>query len=113
MASIFDTEDIYPNDDFWLELGFLNLKSREIWITSRVKYLHWDISDTSTRWGNVMIYVEYNEHSKVLIISQHSSSFYYDEVDFEPIILHKPTQQEIEIALSKESLSSRLTHKHK
>ena len=26
MASIFDTEEIYPNDDFWLEEGFNDIK---------------------------------------------------------------------------------------
>ena len=111
--SIFDTENIYPNDDFWDELGFIKLKSREIWITSHNKYLRWDLSGTGTRWGYVRIYIEYREYSEVLNIIQHSSSFYYDEVDFEPIILHKPTQQEIRMALSEEYLNSRLTYKYK
>lgn len=111
--SIFDTENIYPNDDFWSELGFIKLEHREIWITSCAKYLRWDLSGTGTRWGNIRIYVEYREYSKALNIIQHSSSFYYDEVDFEPIILHKPTQREIELALTDDFLSSRLTYKNK
>lgn len=111
--SLLDTENIYPNDDFWDELGFLNLKSPGIWINSCTKHLHWKISDTGSRWGNVKIYVEYHKYSKMLTIFQGESSFSYDEVDFEPIKLHKPTQQEIEMALSEEYLSSRLTYKHK
>ena len=47
--SIFDTENIYPDDNFWDELGFVNLKSRRLRITSDTKHLHWDISDTCTR----------------------------------------------------------------
>ena len=113
MASIFDTENIYPDDDFWLEEGFFNLKKRGVWINSYTKHLHWDLSDTGTRWGNVRIYVEYHKYSKMLTIIQHTSSFYYDEVDFEPIELHNPTQQEIEMVLSTGYLSSRLTYKHK
>ena len=112
--SIFDTENIeniYPNDDFWNELSFLNLKRRELWIASYAKHLHWDLSGAGTRWGNIRIYIEYRKYSKVLYITQHSSSFYYDEVDFEPIILHNPTQQEIKMAQSQEYLSSRLTYK--
>ena len=111
--SIFDTEDIYPNDDFWLELGFVDLKRQGLWANVYNKHLHWDLSDTGTRWGNIKIYVEYRKYSKKLIIIQHSHSSYYDEVNFEPIKLHKPTQREIEMALSKEFLSSRLTYKHK
>ena len=109
--SLLDIENIYPNDDFWDELGFVNLKSRGIRITSYTKHLHWDLSDTGTRWGNITIYVEYREYNKVLYITQHTHSFYYDEVDFESIILHNPTQQEIKMALSQEYLSSRLTYK--
>lgn len=111
--SIFDTEEIYPNDDFWLEEGFFNLKKGGVWMNTYTKHLHWKISDTGSRWGNVKIYVEYHKYSKMLTIFQGVSSFYYDEVDFEPIEYHNPTQQEIEIALSEEFLSSRLTYKHK
>ena len=111
--SIFDTENIYPDDNFWDELGFVNLKSRRLRITSDTKHLHWDFSDTGTRWGNITIYIEYREYNKVLYITQHTSSFYYDEVDFEPIKLHNPTLQEIKMALSVEYLSSRLTYKYK
>ena len=111
--SIFDTENTYPNDDFWLEKGFVDLKKRGVWINAYKKHLHWEISDTGTRWGGIYIYVEYNKYSKVLEIIQHSQSFYYNEVNFEPIKLHKPTQREIEMALSEEYLSSRLTYKYK
>jgi len=113
MASIFDTENIYPDDDFWLEMGFLNLKKRGMWIDSHSEHLHWDISDTGTCWGNIRIYVEYHKYSKMLIIIQHTASFYYDKVDFKTVKLHNPTQQEIKMVLSKEYLSSRLTYKHK
>ena len=115
MASIFDTENIYPDDDFWLEMGFLNLKKRGMWIDSHNEQLHWVVSNTETCWtcqGTVRIYVEYHKYSKALIIIQHTSSFYYDEVDFKPIKLHNPTQQEIKMVLSKDYLSSRLTYKH-
>ena len=111
--SIFDTENIYPDDNFWLENEFFDLKKTGIWMWSGNRHLHWNISDTGTCWGNVRIYVEYKKYSKTLRIFQGESSFYRDDVDFEPIILHKPTQQEIEMALSKEFLSSRLTYKHK
>ena len=114
MASIFDTEEIYPNDDFWLEEGFNDIKKFGLWIGVYSKHLHWDVPSTGTRWGNVKIYVEYNKYSKVLKIEQHQASIYYDVVDFEPTIeLHKPTQQEIKMVLSEEYLSSRLTYKHK
>lgn len=98
--SILDTENIYPNDDFWLEDGFVDIKSQGLWINTYKKHLSWSISDTETCWGNMWIYVEYNKYSKVLKIIQHSGSFYYGEVDFEPIILHKPSQHEIEMALT-------------
>ena len=112
--SIFDTENIYPDDNFWIEEGFIDLRrSRGVWINTYKKHLHWEISDTGTRWGSVHIYVEYNKYSKVLEIIQHSHSLYYDEVDFEPIKLYKPTLQEIKMALSVEYLSSRLTYKYK
>ena len=111
--SLLDIEDKYPDNNFWLEEGFVDLKSRGFWINSYTKHLHWKISDTGTHFGNVTIYVEYNKYSKVLVIIQHSHSFYYDEVYFEPIKLHKPTQQEIKMVLSKEYLSSRLTYKYK
>lgn len=113
MASIFDTENIYPDDDFWLEEGFFNLKKRRVWMNSYTKHLHWKISDTGSRWGNIKIYVEYHKHSKMLTIFQGESSLYHDEVDFEPIELHNPTQHEIELALTDDFLSSRLTYKHK
>ena len=109
---IFDTEDIYPNDDFWLEEGFFNLKRRGTWINIYTKHLHWDV-DTCTRWGYIKICVEYNKYSKILKIVQRCASNYYEEVDFEPIILHKPTHQEIQMALTDNFLSSRLTYKHK
>lgn len=111
--SVLDIEDKYPDEDFWSEMGFIDLKKRGLWITSDTKHLHWDLSDTDTRFGTIRIYGEYNKYSKVLIIIQHTSSFYYDEVDFESIKLHKPTQQEIKMVLSEEYLSSRLTYKHK
>lgn len=111
--SVLDIEDKYPNEDFWLEEGFVDLKKRGVWINTYKKHLHWNISGTETRWRNVYIYVEYNKYSKVLVIIQHSCSFYCDEVDFEPIELHKPTQHEIELALTDDFLSSRLTYKHK
>lgn len=38
--SIFDTEEIYPNDDFWLEKGFFNPKNRGAWMNSYNKHLH-------------------------------------------------------------------------
>lgn len=53
--SIFDTENTYPNDDFWLEKGFVDLKKRGVWINAYKKHLHWEISDTGTRWGGIYI----------------------------------------------------------
>ena len=37
--SIFDTENIYPNDDFWLEMGFFDVKRRGVWLNGYNKYL--------------------------------------------------------------------------
>lgn len=114
--SIFDTENIYhiyPDNVFWLEKEFVDLKRSGVWINIYNEYLSWKISDTGTRWGYIRIYAEYNKYSKILKIIQNCTSNYYDEVDFEPIILHNPTQQEIKMVLSKEYLSSRLTYKHK
>ena len=116
MASIFDTENIYPNDDFWLEEGFFNLRKRGLWIWSGARHLHWNISDTGTRWANVNIQVIYDKYKKDLKITKGNTGLFGDcdnEVEFEPITLHKPTQQEIEMALSSKFLSSRLTYKHK
>lgn len=111
--SILDIEDKYPDIDFWLKQGYIRLKHQRMWANLHTKHLHWNISSTETRWGTVRIYAEYNECSKILRIIQHRSSFYYGEVDFEPIIIIKPTQADVEMALSKEFLSSRLTYKHK
>lgn len=114
--SIFDTENIYPNDDFWFENGFIDLRKMGIWIWCGPKHLHWDISDMGTRFGNVNIMVKYNKYKKDLEITLGDTGLFGDcddEVDFEPIELHKPTQLEIEMALSEEYLSSRLTYKHK
>jgi hypothetical protein len=111
---IFDTENIYPNDDFWLENGFVNLRKPGIWIWCGPKLLHWNLSGAGTRWGNVNIRVIYNKYKKELEIAKsHTGLFgdYDNEVEFETIELHNPTQQEIKMALSQEYLSSRLTYK--
>lgn len=116
MASIFDTENIYPNNDFWLENGFVDLHKPGIWIWCGPRLLHWDLSGTGTRWGNVNIRVLYNKYKKELEIAKGHTGLFGDcdnEVEFEPLILHKPTQQEIELALTDDFLSSRLTHKNK
>ena len=78
--------------------------------------MHWDLSSTATRWGNVNIRVIYNKYKKDLEIAKSHTGLFGDcdnEVEFEPIVLHKPTQQEVEMVLSNEFLSSRLTYKHK
>lgn len=111
--SVLDTEDKYPDEDFWLEMGFIDAKRRGVWLNGYNKYLHWNTTGTGTSWGNVRIYVEYEKFRKTLKIFQGSSSYYYDELDFEPIELDNPTRLEIEMALSSEFLSSRLTYKYK
>ena len=116
MASIFDTEEIYPNDDFWLEKGFFDIKKSGLWIWSGIRHLHWDISDTGTRFGNVNIQVIYHKYKKDLEITKGHTGLFGDcdnEVEFKSLILHKPTQHEIELALTDDFLSSRLTYKHK
>lgn len=111
--SVFDIDNKYPDDDFWIKEGFFDVRKPGIWIWSGPKYLHWNISDTGTSWGNVRICAEYEKFKKTLKIFQGSSSFYYDELDFDPVELHNPTQQEIEMALTVDFLSSRLTYKYK
>lgn len=112
--SIFDTENIYPNDNFWLEQGFTNLRNPGLLVWYGPRHLHWNISGAGTRFGFVNIRVIYNKYNKDLKITIGNTSLFGDcddEVDFEPIELHNPTQQEIEMALSQEYLSSRLTYK--
>ena len=114
--SIFDTDNKYPDDNFWLEEGFFDIRKAGIWIWSGPKHLHWKISDTWSRWGNVNIQVVYNKYKKDLKITKgHTGLFgdYDNEVEFEPLVLQNPTQQEIEMALTEKFLSSRLTSKHK
>ena len=113
--SILDIEDKYPDNNFWLENGFFDLHKPGLWIWCGPKHLHWKISDTWSRFGNVNIRVIYNKYKKDLEITQGNTSLFGDhddEVDFEPVILHKPTQHEIELALTNDFLSSRLTYKH-
>ena len=114
--SIFDTDGKYPDDNFWLENGFFDLHKPGIWIWSGPRHLHWDLSGTGTRWGNVNIQVIYNKYKKDLKITKGHTSLFGDcdnEVEFEPLILQNPTQQEIEMALTDKFLSSRLTYKYK
>ena len=114
--SLLDIEDKYPDNNFWLERGFVDIHKPGIWIWCGPRLLHWDLSGTGTRWGNVSIRVLYNKYKKELEIAKgHTGLFgdYDNDVEFEPLILHKPTQQEIEMALTDNFLSSRLTYKHK
>lgn len=110
--SLLDIEDKYLSEDFWLEMGFIDAKRRGVWLNGYNKYLRWNLSNTETRWGNVRIYVEYEKFRKTLKIFQGTSSYYYDELDFEPIELDNPSRLEIELALTDEFLSSRLTYKY-
>lgn len=114
--SIFDTDNKYPDDNFWREQRFTSLRNAGLWVWYGPRHLHWKISDTWSRWGNVNIRVIYNKYKKDLEIALGNTGLFGDhdnEVEFEPIILHNPTQQEIELALTDNFLSSRLTHKHK
>ena len=114
--SIFDTENIYPNNDFWLENGFVDLRKPGIWIWCGPRHLYWNLSGTGTRWGNVNIRVMYHKYKKELEITKGHTGLFGDcdnEVEFEPLTLRKPTQQEIELALTDDFLSSRLTYKYK
>lgn len=113
--SVLDIEDKYPDCNFWLERGFVDLRRPGIWIWCGPRHLHWDISGTETRFGNVNIRVIYNKYKKEMEIAKgHTGLFgdYDNEVEFEPLVLYKPTQQEIEMALTDNFLSSRLTYKH-
>lgn len=108
-------EDKYPDDNFWRENRFVDLKKQGIWIYCGPKHLHWGVSDSTVRFGNVNIRVIYNKYKKELEIVKGYTGLFGDcdnEVEFEPIVLHKPTQQEIEMALTNDFLSSRLTYKH-
>lgn len=114
--SLLDIEDKYPDDNFWLEKGFVNLHKPGIWIWCGPRRLHWNLSGTGTRWGNVNIRVMYYKYKKELEIAKSHTGLFGDcdnEVEFEPLVLHKPTQQEIELALTDDFLSSRLTYKYK
>lgn len=114
--SLLDIEDKYPDDNFWREQGFTSLRNPGIWVWYGPRHLHWNISGTGTRFGFVNIRIIYDKYSKDLEITIGNTSLFGDcdnEVEFEPIILRKPTQTEVEMVLSDEFLSSRLTHKHK
>lgn len=114
--SIFDTDNKYPDDNFWKERGFFDLRKPGIWIWGGPKHLHWDISETGTRWGNVNIQVIYAKYKKDFVITLGNTGLFGDhdnEVEFDPVELHNPTRQEIEMALTEKFLSSRLTYKHK
>ena len=114
--SLLDIEDKYPDDNFWCEQGFTNLRNPGLWVWYGPRRLHWNISGSGTRFGFVNIRAIYNKYKKDLEITIGNTSLFGDcdgEVEFEPFALHKPTQYEIEIALGEEFLSSRLTYKHK
>lgn len=113
--SVFDIDNKYPDDDFWIKEGFFDVRKPGIWIWSGPKHLHWNISDTGTCWGNVNIQVIYTKYKKDFTITLGNTGLFGDhdnELEFETLVLQNPTQQEIEMALSKEFLSSRLTYKH-
>lgn len=114
--SLLDIEDKYPDNNFWLEKGFVDLRKPGIWIWCGPRHLHWKVSDTWSRWGNVNIRVMYHKYKKELEIAKSHTGLFGDcdnDVEFEPLVLHKPTQHEIEMALTDDFLSSRLTHKNK
>lgn len=114
--SIFDTDGKYPDDNFWREKEFFDIRKPGIWIWNGPKYLHWNTTNTTTCWGNVNIRVTYHKYKKDLEITLGNTGLFGDhddEVEFEPFILHRPTCQEIELALTNEFLSSRLTYKYK
>lgn len=114
--SLLDIEDKYPDNNFWLENGFVDLHKPGIWIWCGPRYLHWKISDTWSRWGNVNIRVKYYKYKKELEIAKGHTGLFGDcdnEVEFEHLMLQNPTQHEIEMALTDDFLSSRLTHKNK
>jgi hypothetical protein len=114
--SIFDTDNKYPDDNFWRKNGFIYIGKPGIWIWCGPRLLHWDISDTGTRWGNVNIQVIYAKYKKDFVITLGNTSLFgdhNDEVEFETLVLQNPTQQEIEMALTEKFLSGRLTYKHK
>lgn len=112
--SVFDIDNKYPDDNFWIKEGFFDVRKPGIWIWSGPKYLHWNISDTGTCWGNVNIQVIYTKSNKDLTIALGNTGLFggTQEVEFETLVLQNPTQQEIEMSLSKDFLSSRLTYKH-
>ena len=114
--SLLDIEDKYPDDNFWLENGFFDLHKPGIWMWCGPRHLHWNLSGTGTRWGNVNIRVMYHKYKKEFEITKGHTGLFGDcdnEVEFEPLILYRPTQQEIEMALTDDFLSSRLTYKNK
>lgn len=114
--SILDIEDKYPDDNFWFENGFFDLRNPGIWMSCDPRHLHWNLSGTGTRWGNVNIRVIYRKYKKELEITKGNTGLLGDcdnEVEFEPLVLHNPTQHEIEMALTDDFLSSRLTYKYK
>lgn len=113
--SVFDVDNKYPDENFWRENGFIYIGKPGIWLWNGPKHLHWNISDTGTCWGNVNIQVIYTKSNKDLTIALGNTGLFGDhdnEVEFETLVLHNPTQQEIEMSLSKDFLSSRLTYKH-
>lgn len=113
---LLNIEDKYPDDNFWREQSFTSLRNPGIWVWYGPRHLHWDLSGTGTRWGNVNIRVIYDKYKKDLKITKGNTALFGDcdnEVEFEPIVLHKPTQREIEMALTNDFLSSRLTYKYK
>lgn len=114
--SLLDLEDKYPDNNFWLERGFIDIHGPGIWIWCGPRHLHWKMSDTWSRFGFVNIRVIYNKYNKDLEIAKGHTGLFGDcdnEVEFETLVLHKPTQQEIEMTLTDDFLSSRLTHKNK
>lgn len=49
--SALDIEDKYPDEDFWLGMGFIDASRRGVWLHGFNKYLHWNTFGTGTSWG--------------------------------------------------------------
>lgn len=110
--SLLDIEDKYP-DDSWLKKRFIYVGIYRAWLLTTVKYLSWVAPNNSnTVHRNLTFKIAYKEDGKILTIK--CDDFIHwpkSYVKFDEVVLHNPTQQEIEMAMTDEFLSSRITYK--
>lgn len=110
--SLLDIEDKYP-DEAWLKKRFVYVAMYRSWQQSFGKWLSWEVPNNSkVVHRNLYFKIVYKEDSKTLTINCDDFARWIKCcVKFDEVVLHNPTQREIEMAMTDEFLSSRIIYK--